>query len=107
MEHYRINITRPAEQDLTEILHYVANSLKNPAAAARLYADIKAAIRSLNQLPERCRVVDDEPYATQGIRRLFVRNYVVFFTADPSSRTVTVLRVVYNRREWQSLLGED
>ena len=102
---YKIEIGQPAVQDLQDILDYIANVLKEPAAAQRIYTSIKVEILTLASMPERNRVVDDEPYATMGVRRLFVENYVVFYMIDRSRYTVHVLRVLYNRREWQSILG--
>ena len=106
MATYRIEIAQPAMQDLQDILDYIANTLKEPAAAQRIYNSIKTEILTLASMPERNRVVDDEPYAAMGVRRLFAENYVVFYVVDKGCSCVHVLRVLYNRREWQSILGE-
>lgn len=106
MTQYKIEITQPAVQDLQDILDYISNTLREPAAAQRIYTSIKAEILSLASMPERNRIVDDEPYAAMGVRRLFAENYVVFYVVDKGRGSVHVLRVLYNRREWQSILGE-
>ena len=106
MAQYKIEIAQPAAQDLQDILDYIANTLKEPAAAQRIYTSIKAEILTLASMPERNRVVDDEPYAAMGVRRLFAENHVVFYVLDRGRSCVHVLRVLYNRREWQSILGE-
>lgn len=74
MTQYKIEIAQPAVQDLQDILDYISNTLREPAAAQRIYTSIKAEILSLASMPERNRVVDDEPYATRGVRRLFAEN---------------------------------
>lgn len=106
MIRYKIEIAQPAVRDLQDILDYIANTLKEPAIAQRIYTSIKKEILTLSSMPERNRVVDDEPYAAMGVRRLFVENYVIFYVVDQGRRSVHVLRVLYNRREWQSILGE-
>ena len=106
MIRYKIEIAQPAVRDLQDILNYIANTLKEPAIAQRIYTSIKEEILTLSSMPERNCVVDDEPYAAMGVRRLFVENYVIFYVVDQGSRSVHVLRVLYNRREWQSILGE-
>lgn len=106
MTQYKIEIAQPAAQDLQDILDYISNTLKEPGTARRIYASIKAEILTLASMPERNRVVDDEPYAAMGVRRLFAENYVVFYVVDKGRSSVHVLRVLYNRREWQSILGE-
>ena len=103
MTQYKIEIAQPAVQDLQDILDYISNTLKEPAAAQRIYTSIKKEILTLAFMPERNRVVDDEPYAVMGVRRLFAENYVVFYVVDKGRSCVHVLRVLYNRREWQSL----
>ena len=105
MTQYKIEIAQPAVQDLQDILGYISNTLKEPATAQRIYTSIKTEILTLASMPERNRVVDDEPYAAMGVRRLFVENYVVFYVVDKGRNCVHVLRVLYNRREWQSILG--
>ena len=106
MIRYKIEIAQPAVRDLQDILDYISNTLKEPAIAQRIYTSIKKEILTLSSMPERNRVVDDEPYAAMGVRRLFVENYVIFYVVDQGRRCVHVLRVLYNRREWQSILGE-
>ena len=39
-----------------------------------------------------------EPMRSQGVRVLGVRNFNVFYTVDKSARRVSVIRVIYNRR---------
>lgn len=106
MAQYKIEIAQPAVRDLQDILDYIANTLKEPVTAQRIYTSIKAEILTLASMPERNCVVDDEPYAAMGVRRLFAENYVVFYVLDKGRSCVHVLRVLYNRREWQSILGE-
>ena len=107
MTQYKIEIAQPAVQDLQDILGYISNTLKEPATAQRIYTSIKTEILTLASMPERNRVVDDEPYAAMGVRRLFVENYVVFYVVDKGRNCVHVLRVLYNRREWQSIQGKE
>ena len=39
-----------------------------------------------------------EPMKSRGVRVLDVRNFNVFYTVDKTARRVTVIRVIYNRR---------
>lgn len=105
MTEYEIQIENAAERDMYNILTYITETLKEPALALRIYKSIKEQIDKLSTLPARNRVVDDQPYASIGVRRLFVENYVVFYFIDETVLTVNVIRVLYNRREWRSILG--
>lgn len=104
MTKYNIEIENAAERDLYDVLSYITETLKEPALALRLYKSIKEQISKLSTMPARNRVVDDQPYASIGVRWLFVENYVVFYVIDETVLTVHVIRVLYNRREWQSIL---
>ena len=107
MEKYEIRIVNPAEQDLNQIFGYIADTLHEPEAAARLLQSFREAIDSLRQLPFRQHLLQEEPYAALGVRRLFVGNYIVLYSAIESDHIVQVLRVLYKRREWQTLLEYD
>ena len=39
-----------------------------------------------------------KPMRSRGVRVLDVRNFNVFYTVDKTARRVTVIRVIYNRR---------
>ncbi len=107
MEKYDLRIVTAAEQDLNQIFGYIADVLHEPEAAVRLLLSFREAIDSLRTLPFRQRPLKEEPYAALGVRRLFVGNYIVFYSAVERNTTVQILRVLYKRREWQALLEYD
>ena len=49
-------------------------------------------------------IVLEEPYATLGIRKLPVENYTAFYLLNETAREVHIIRILYNRREWQNLI---
>lgn len=104
MEIYRVMIDDPAAADLDGIFDYIANDLKEPIIAERICNSIEKAARSLAQNPMRHAVVPDEPYASLGVRPLPVENYTVYYIVDEQTKAVHILRVLYNRREWQNLI---
>ncbi len=103
---YAIQLTRPAEKDLLTLHTYIAEILKEPRSAARIYRSIRSEIRSLSSMPERYPVICEQPYAEIGVRKLLVENYIVFYVVDKGSSRVMVLRILYNRREWRSILEQ-
>lgn len=102
---YSVEFTAPAERDLLDIYTYVAGTLKAPEAALGLYETLRAEINSLAFMPERHAVIDEPPYRERGVRKLLIENYIAFYLANRESRTVSILRILYNRREWRALLG--
>jgi len=107
LEKYDIQIVKSAEQDLNQIFGYIADTLHEPEAATRLLVSFREAIDSLRQLPFRQRPLQEVPYAALGVRRLFVGNYIIFYSAIEGDTTVQILRVLYKRREWQTILEYD
>ena len=104
MKEYKVFIEASAEKDLFGILLYITKTLKQPTIAKRIYTEIKKQIDTLRTMPARQKIVDEEPYAAQGVRKLYVENYMVFYVVDDSKKEVHVFRILYNRREWQNLL---
>ncbi|MCL1828632.1 MAG: type II toxin-antitoxin system RelE/ParE family toxin [Oscillospiraceae bacterium] len=104
MAKFDVTIEPTAESDLRGILRYITEILKEPFAAGRIFYSIKEHILTLDQSPLRYPLVRDELFAARGLRRMPAENYSVFYTADENSNEVHVLRVLYNRREWQNLI---
>ena len=104
MTEYKIVIEETAENDLVGILSYISDTLHEPNIAMKIYGSIKKEILTLNQMPFRCGVVNEEPYRSMGVRRIAVENYTAFYVVDEEEKTVHIFRILYNRREWQYLL---
>jgi len=55
-------------------------------------------------MPLRHSVVQNQPYAAMGVRKLLVENYIAFYIINEAKCEVHILRILYNRREWQNIL---
>lgn len=104
MTEYKIVIEQTAENDLLGILSYISDTLHEPSIAMKNYGLIKKEILTLNRMPFRFEVVNEEPYRSMGVRRIPVENYTAFYIVDENEKTVHIFRIIYNRREWQYLL---
>lgn len=58
----------------------------------------------LQELPKRNALVSDERLELQRIRRTFIDNYIVFYIVTEEKETVTIVRILYKRRDWVNLL---
>jgi toxin ParE1/3/4 len=104
MDRYSIEITEPAENDLNEIGYYIAKKLLEPSIAQKVVNKIGEAIMKFEEFPFRNELVVDEKLATQRIRKINVENYMVFYIVTEESKTVTIIRILYGRRDWLNLL---
>ena len=104
---YTIHISRTAEQDLRAAVDYITTHLQNPQAARRLGANALADIDSLEIFPARFPAIDDPFLAPHQIHLLPVQNYLLFYRIDEPSRAVHILRFLYGRSDWQTILHAD
>ena len=104
MADYKVVIGESAEKDLISIISYISDTLLEPATAKRIFQSIGERVLSLSEMPERHQVILEEPYASLGIRKLLVENYTAFYLVNEAAREVHVIRILYNRREWQNLI---
>ena len=94
---YRIEYTKLAQTDLDAIYRYIAFSLLEPEVAANIYREIIKSINSLDSMPSRNPLIDSEPWKSRGLRKMIVKNYIVFYTVGDGS--VTVNRIMYGGRD--------
>ena len=99
-----VYIDSPAQGDILEIVAYISNSLLAGQAASSIYREIKLKISELADFPEIYPIIDEEPYNRMKIRSFCVGNYRVFYLCDNETNCVHIIRVLYNRREWQNII---
>lgn len=104
MSRYDIHITEPAENELYEIKRYIEEELLEPGIARKMVNKIAISINTLEEMPFRNSLVADERLAKQGIRKTMVDNYVVFYCFDDKYKIVTIIRILYGKRDWINLL---
>ena len=104
MSKYDIEITKPAENDLREIGRYISNELLETDRALKVVDKIANAIFKLEEMPLRYSIVSDDKLASQGIRNFIIDNYIVFYIVNEKNKLVTIIRVLYKRRDWVNIL---
>jgi len=105
MKHYEVLISDKALADMESIYDHIAGTLLEPAIAAKQYNRIVDAILTLEQMPERIRLMDSEPERSKGLRPLLVDKYTVFFVIKVG--TVHVVRVLYSASDICAKLSEE
>lgn len=88
-----------AQQDLKNIYEYIAYSLRSPQVAQSMSQRLMQAARSLEDMPERNPLYHEEPWHSQGIRFLPVKNYLLFYTVNKETSTVSISRILYGGRD--------
>ncbi len=103
---YNIYITATAERDILCAADYIEFTLKNPTAADHLLDAATEHINSLADMPEKFRLVDDPVLASWGIRFIIVNNYLAFYTIDKEKQLVIIVRFLYQKSNWNSILRQ-
>jgi toxin ParE1/3/4 len=97
---YQINLTEAAEQDLTEVVDYIAD--ENPAAALKVAIKIEKNILKLEDFPLVGVVPRVRRLAKKGYRILIVDDYLVFYIiAD--NEIIEIRRILSGKRDYQFL----
>ena len=106
MTTYDVKNTGQARNDMKMIYKYIADTLMEPVIAEKQYTRIETAVYSLETMPERFRRYEKEPWRSRNLRVMPVDNYVVFYTVDNENRVVTVIRIMYGRRNTEKELDD-
>lgn len=100
MRKYQISITKAAEQDLAEILEYIA--YESPAAALKMADRIDRSILRLEEFPLIGVAPKNRHLERRGYRMLIVDNYIVFYVVIDD--TVEIRRIISGKRDYEFLL---
>ena len=101
---YKVQFLPVAKNDLTEIAGYIALELGMPDAASRLAEKIVSATERLSEFPYSCPVYTPVRPLKKEYRKLRVENYLVFYCVDEDEKTVTVMRIIYAKRDFEKLI---
>jgi plasmid stabilization system protein ParE len=97
---YEVRHLPAAEQDLLDILDYIAQD--DPVAARAFVDRVEHAIGHLGRFPKSGPQPRDARLRRRGYRLLVVGNYLVFYIV--SKRTVQIRRVLHGARRYDFLL---
>ena len=104
MKQYEVKITEPAQRQLQEIVRYIAGDLQEKRTALWMLDTLEKEILSLSTLPNRVALTEEEPWHSAGIRKLSVKNYLVYFWVNEDQKQVQITAVVFGRRDQRNVL---
>jgi len=102
----KVIFTRTAEIDLVGIEDYIREILYNPNAAIRIVDGIVDTAEKLSLFPKKHQFVRDQFLAEIGFRMVIFDNYNIFYFYDESADAVHIVRVLYNRVDWENILRQ-
>ena len=100
MDKYIVRLYKRAEQDIEDIYSYISREKLSPENAKGQVDRIKTAILGLDQFPQSHQERQEGKYANKGYRQLLIDNYVAVFRVDEKQKTVFVVTVQYQGRNF-------
>ena len=100
-----VQISIQAESDLRSIFEYIAFELQSVQNAAGQLSRLEKSISRLDQMPERFKRYDKEPWRSRGLRVMPIDNYVVFYIPNHDTKVVNIVRVMYGGRDVDTQLS--
>ena len=95
---YKVQITKYALAQMEKIKDYIANELLAPQAAYNLFLEMKNKVASLNSIPKRNPLVDTKKWREQGVRKMIITNFIMYYWIDEEQQIVHIIAVVYSKR---------
>ncbi len=99
IKEYLVKITPQAQGQIQEIMQYITNELKATESARQLLNALEDAITSLSRFPERIALTKEEPWHSNGIHKMLVKNFYIYFWIDENNCKVQVIAVIYKKRD--------
>ncbi len=101
---FEIEISEQVDADLRGIFEYIAFELQSPENASGQLDQLEESIMSLDQMPERFREYENEPWRSRGLRLMPVDHYCVLYIPNKEDAMVTIIRVMYGGRDMDAQL---
>ena len=101
---YKIVRTDKADEQLREIIFYIAEDSGSVDIALNYLEKIEAAINNLENFPMSGSIPRYSILRKQGYRVLIVERHLVFYKVDDDKGMVIIYAIVDGRREYRNLI---
>ena len=102
---YNVRIMEKAEEDLSEIVDYISDTLKNQKAADNLLIEFLQEKENIAENPYMYPLSDNSVLQNEGYHRfLFYKNFIALYLIDDVDNIVSIMRIFYAKRDYTKLL---
>ena len=91
---------------MQDIVDYISSELLAPVAADRLLDKMEEVIKSLSLYPGKYALIEEEPWRSEGVRKIIVKNFFIYYWVDDKNSRVQIIAVIYSRRDQIKQLAE-
>lgn len=101
---YQVIMTTMATNDLNDAVEHIATELSNPTAAEALTQEVYDNIQNISEFPRIGRKFEAF-FTPRPLRWILASSYMVFYTIVEENESVEILRIVYSKRDLESVFG--
>jgi len=103
---YHVKYSKVINDDIDSCYFYIKENLEAPRAAENLIEELYNKKNEIKESPYKRPLVQDSYLASEGIRSIKVKNYVLYYNVDEYNKCINALRFFYSKRDWKNLLKE-
>ncbi len=104
--YYNVLVTEEAENDVFELVKYIAINLGNIDASNNLYNSLEKEIHTLGHFPLK-HVDTGIRYRGYMIHKKVYQSYLLFYIINNTQKEVYVLRILKDLMNWQRILRKE
>jgi len=106
MKKYMVEMSETAEQDLENIISYLRYNLSGEIVSDKYKILFKQELRNLENIAESMPILDEALTGHENIRKINVRNYIIFYIVDKKNSKAVVLRIAHAFMDWEKYLKD-
>ena len=107
MKKYVVEVSKTAEQDLENIISYLRYDLAGDIIADKYKMLFKQKLSDLENLAGSMPVLNENLTGHKNIRKLNVRNYILFYVIDEEKSKAIVVRIGHAFMDWEKYLKDE
>ena len=107
MKKYIVEVSKTAEQDLENIISYLRYDLAGDIIADKYKMLFKQKLSDLGNLAESMTILNESLTGYKNIRKLNVRNYIIFYIIDEEKFKALVVRIGHAFMDWEKYLKDE
>ena len=107
MKKYIVEVSETAEQDLENIISYLRYTLSGDIVAEKYKILFKQTLKDLEDEAGSMPILSEELTGHKNIRKINVRNYIIFYIVDDEKSKAFVVRIGHAFMDWEKYLKDN
>ena len=107
MKKYKIKVSETAENDLENIISYLRYNLSGDILTNKYKLLFKQGLNDLENIAGSMPILDEKLTGEKNVRKINVRNYIIFYIVDEKTSEALVLRIGHAFMNWEKYLRDE